>query len=484
MEEPPKQQSKVSDDDSTSETPPRHQQSTHGSGMRANMGRERSRKHRSEGSKYASKTKSKNTSAKRRSAIAPRDFDQVSQHHHTRNASNASNRGAVSSSSSEGEEEDLMEDHRTMMARVRLTSPSMVSAVTNQTTVTTQSGSSSGSNSTVTQSSDSKRSSSGKRVEVEDAPMSPAVPDPPANMFSFIDDKSNFHQGGQSGDEAVDTHKDRRRSGQTRWPKPKALLETAYEEPVSPNSKADHPSTSSSSSSSLHGDGNSSEHPIEHDTDRSSSPEWSDRGNDDSQKATNPTSDLVSDKIASQIAAARQRQGSWSSMQQFGTPDMPRGSAQLPHVPPSVLSSRSQYQVSQRPLPRAEKLPVTGYELLATTLASFSTADPDEPRIKPMYRKFEALNHRLLLHLQDELSELEEQLHRLDHADTQSRRLERHILPASRRAAAQAGGELQWHKTDILGRIGFKLGQYSMPSLTLTTTKLGLTLCRPSFSIL
>jgi hypothetical protein len=115
---------------------------------------------------------------------------------------------------------------------------------------------------------------------------------------------------------------------------------------------------------------------------------------------------------------------------------------------------------------------MTGYELLS---AKLSTSDPwtnrrgssdssrseEGPTIKPIYRRFEALNHRLLLHLQDELNELEEQLHRLDTADTQTRRLQNCILPASRRAESMAGGELQWRKTDTLGKIGFKLGQYS-----------------------
>jgi hypothetical protein len=109
---------------------------------------------------------------------------------------------------------------------------------------------------------------------------------------------------------------------------------------------------------------------------------------------------------------------------------------------------------------------VTGYELLASRLSSYnSTSELEDANvIKPIYRKFGALNHRLLLHLQDELSELEEQLHRLDNADTQSRRagLGGRVVPASRRAAAMQGGELQWHKTDVLGRIGFKLAQYSM----------------------
>jgi hypothetical protein len=147
-------------------------------------------------------------------------------------------------------------------------------------------------------------------------------------------------------------------------------------------------------------------------------------------------------------------------MPQYGTPNMPRGNTPLPHLPSSALSQRYQQLMGQRALPRAEKLPVTGYELLASRLSSA------DARIKPMYRKFEALNHRLLLHLQDELSELEEQLHRLDNADTQSRRTDKSIIPASRRAAAQAGGELQWHKTDVLGRIGYKLNQYSMSSQT------------------
>ncbi|KAB5518205.1 hypothetical protein GE09DRAFT_1156947 [Coniochaeta sp. 2T2.1] len=181
----------------------------------------------------------------------------------------------------------------------------------------------------------------------------------------------------------------------------------------------------------------------------------------------------------------------------YGTPEMPRGTANLPHLPPNALTPRvsNPGQGHVKHLPRAEKLPLTGYELLAARLStttgnstsqprrhrrrhqssqppspSSSTSSgrsspednrPAEPDLKPIYRRFEALNHRLLLHLQDELSELEEQLHRLDTADTQTRRLQNCILPASRRAGHMSGGELQWHKTDILGKIGFKLGQYN-----------------------
>ncbi len=158
----------------------------------------------------------------------------------------------------------------------------------------------------------------------------------------------------------------------------------------------------------------------------------------------------------------------------YGTPEMARGSAKHPHFRPDELQPRlvAPGQGYPKYLPRAEKLPMTGYELLAAKLStsdpwparrgSTSSSQSDEGRaIKPIYRKFEALNHRLLLHLQDELTELEEQLHRLDTADTQTRRLQNCILPASRRSEAMAGGELQWRKTDTLGKIGFKLSQYS-----------------------
>lgn len=192
----------------------------------------------------------------------------------------------------------------------------------------------------------------------------------------------------------------------------------------------------------------------------------------------------------------------------YGTPEMPRGTAKLPHLPASGLTQRKPSQSHPKHLPRAEKLPMSGYELLASNISSSSapapsrlsalvgSQRPDSRRnsvasfvtstssarsgpeeaesgpgadryanLKPIYRRFEALNHRMLLHLQDELSELEEQLHRLDTTDTQTRRMQSRILPASRRAEHQTGGELQWHKSDILGKIGFKLGQYSKSPL-------------------
>ncbi|KAK3384844.1 hypothetical protein B0H63DRAFT_393730 [Podospora didyma] len=239
-----------------------------------------------------------------------------------------------------------------------------------------------------------------------------------------------------------------------------------------------------SASSSLSADSNSRRSVAETD---STTPDHSVNGDIQSttfkQRSPSPSEGSVDVRRTSRARSGPSRQQRATSQTKgddpayrYGTPEMARGSAKHPHFPPSELQPRlsARGHGHTKHLPRAEKLPMSGYELLSAKLSNSSTrsrrrpgstkelpTEKGEPRIKPIYRRFEALNHRLLLHLQDELSELEEQLHRLDTADTQTRRLQNCILPASRRAEFMAGGELQWHKTDLLGKIGFKLGQYN-----------------------
>ncbi|KAH6668132.1 hypothetical protein F5X68DRAFT_53396 [Plectosphaerella plurivora] len=112
--------------------------------------------------------------------------------------------------------------------------------------------------------------------------------------------------------------------------------------------------------------------------------------------------------------------------------------------------------------PRPDNLPPrTGYEQLASWL---SVNESGSPAIQPMYRRFEILNHRLLLHLQDELMELEEELRRLDAADSQNRHAPGGFHPASRRKEAMGGGpagELYFRKTEVFNMIGFKMEKYN-----------------------
>lgn len=481
-------ESRGTEEGSANDSAHRHSKSSHESVMIVNSRKEkRRRKHRSSGdaSRY---TKSKTKNAEGRKSTSSRDIGSEGSRYRHRRSSYRS-----TSSTSSSEDDEPIPDHRTVLAaaRARLTSPSMMSTFTTQTTATNTSSSSSGSNSTVTQMSIAKRPSTGKRPTGE-APLSPAVPDPP-DVFTFMDEEG--HKSAADEEPHQDTEKPQQgvveeHDGHESNEKEEELSDedapqwTQKQIEASPMESAEHASSvSSSASSSFHGD-DLSDTLVDNDTDRSTSPERSVKGQETHEPkpletipeipelsgvpASPPqtpspvSSDRASSRMAAQMAAAQERQHQYGSMNQFGTPNMPRGNAQLPVVLPSALSARYPQPVAQRPLPRAEKLPVTGYELLASQLST--RADVDGTGIKPLYRRFEALNHRLLLHLQDELSELEEQLHRLDHADTQSRRTDRHIIPASRRAAAIAGGELQWHKTDVLGRIGFKLAQYSKTS--------------------
>jgi hypothetical protein len=434
------------------------------------------RKHRSKegSSKHQSRSHGKNI----RGASDRPTRESGSDGQRIRHRRTYSNRSADSTSSS-SEEDEPVQDHREVLAaaRAKLTSPSMISAFTTLTTSTNKSSGSSGSNSTVTQASITKRSNLGKRSETADAPLSPAVPDPP-NVFAFLDNESAIGTSREEAEENEDEHELEQEEEEERdeehdeeehesqW-LPEEPEPTYDEGALPPHLSPEHgnASASSSASSSFHGSDHS-EPPADNDTDRSTSPEQSvrDHTSDHEHEAAAQT-DRASERMASQMAAAQQRQNLYGSMQNYGTPNMPRGNTPLPHIPSTALSPRHTQHIKQRSLPRAEKLPVTGYELLATRLSSYNNSSEleDGTVIKPIYRKFAALNHRLLLHLQDELSELEEQLHRLDNADTQSRRagLGGRVVPASRRAAALQGGELQWHKTDVLGRIGFKLAQYS-----------------------
>ncbi|KAL5941597.1 hypothetical protein ACKVV1_006317 [Pyricularia oryzae] len=256
------------------------------------------------------------------------------------------------------------------------------------------------------------------------------------------------------------------------------------------------PNTSPGSSSSSSGDsGRSSDLVRDHESDRSSSPARSVNEAEPSlQSSVNRAS------VVTATESKERKHGRRPSHEQYGTPEMPRGKAQLPHIPPKALKSRPPSQAQAMHLPRAEKLPLSGYELLAARVSNASQTDhghgrssrarrgsvgssvsavstapltpfQNHPPLKPIYRRFEALNHRLLLQLQDELSELEEQLHRLDTADTQTRRVQNQILPASRRAGSVAGGELQWHRTDVLAKIGYKLAQYNHVLTSFTETQ-------------
>jgi hypothetical protein len=141
-----------------------------------------------------------------------------------------------------------------------------------------------------------------------------------------------------------------------------------------------------------------------------------------------------------------------------------------PFPPPSVQPPLYQ---PHAPAPNQTRPTVVGYELLADKLSESSkTKHTRSKGIVPMYRKFEHLNHRVLLHMQDELSEMEEELRHLDEriAQTTPRDAEGYEYPASRRGDARYGGEVHFKRTELLGRIFQKIGQYSKAITCLSRT--------------
>ena len=102
--------------------------------------------------------------------------------------------------------------------------------------------------------------------------------------------------------------------------------------------------------------------------------------------------------------------------------------------------------------------PPSGYDLLASNLSHVQNSAPVLPSL---YRRFTALNHRILLQLQDEISEMETELNRLDDTDAHYRREQ----PASRRTDWGSA------RLDLLGKISVKIERYHAAVLSMQKVK-------------
>ena len=127
-------------------------------------------------------------------------------------------------------------------------------------------------------------------------------------------------------------------------------------------------------------------------------------------------------------------------------PEEPQHSrTSIPHIPSPTASRPEEDRLPSKP-------DRSGYDLLAASIGSKS-----EDSLRPLYRKFEILNNRILLYLQDEISEIEDRLRELDKQENQYYG----DRPASRRTEARYPSHVQWHRTDLLNRSLAKIEQYS-----------------------
>ncbi|RAL01687.1 uncharacterized protein BO80DRAFT_444374 [Aspergillus ibericus CBS 121593] len=149
----------------------------------------------------------------------------------------------------------------------------------------------------------------------------------------------------------------------------------------------------------------------------------------------------------------------------------PRNSVSLHRSPLPPSPPRSPEEDLHRPTRRRRRSTKSssassGYGLLASRLSS--STESQEPRIPPLYRRFEDVNHRVLLHLQDEIAQMEEDLRVLDeyeelHRAAAAEQEGTTILPASRRmdAQAQVYSSLHYRREELLGTLARKTEQYN-----------------------
>jgi len=138
------------------------------------------------------------------------------------------------------------------------------------------------------------------------------------------------------------------------------------------------------------------------------------------------------------------------------------GSADNPNSPPLRSSPSVHWQISSTSERHSPKSSISanndakGYHKVA-----YELTDP-RSSVKPIYRRFEYLNHRLLLHVQDELCEIEEQLRILDSVIAQ---MKPYAGPGSvsqsRRWEHRFGNQYHSQRQQLLGKIFLKMQQYS-----------------------
>jgi hypothetical protein len=146
-----------------------------------------------------------------------------------------------------------------------------------------------------------------------------------------------------------------------------------------------------------------------------------------------------------------------------------------PHAYPVAAQATNGHQVSHTDHTQAPEPPdltqrtLVGYELLARELSE------ENPTVEPMYRRFAYLNHRLLLHMQDELQDMEERLRTYDEIIAQMESCPtpegQTRPPPSRRMDAFNGSEVHHQRTLLLGRIFQKMEQYNRAMVSFSSAK-------------
>ena len=177
--------------------------------------------------------------------------------------------------------------------------------------------------------------------------------------------------------------------------------------------------------------------------------------------------------------SSQDRKVDLSTMPEAYYPSRNNASLHRPAFPPSPPKSPEGDPPQSHQKRRRNTLSLqvsSGYGLLASHLS----ASPDNEthvQLPPLYRRFEHLNHRVLLHLQDEIAQMEEELHVLDeyeemHRFSTAEQEGAKAMPASRRmdVQSQAYSNLHYRRLDLMGALVHKTEQYSEFSYNIQNT--------------
>ncbi|KAJ5287606.1 hypothetical protein N7478_003292 [Penicillium angulare] len=136
----------------------------------------------------------------------------------------------------------------------------------------------------------------------------------------------------------------------------------------------------------------------------------------------------------------------------------------LPPSPPSSPEDSIHRALQRRDSTASQA--TSGYGLVASHLTR--SRGEDKGAFPPMYRRFESLNHRVLLHLQDEIAQMEEDLNILDeyeemHRAAAAEKDGNKPVPASRRvdAQSQSFSSLHYRRMDLMSALIQKTEQYN-----------------------
>ena len=140
----------------------------------------------------------------------------------------------------------------------------------------------------------------------------------------------------------------------------------------------------------------------------------------------------------------------------------------LPPSPPSSPEDSIHPDTPKRRRNHSLSQVSSGYGLVASHLTHSTTKDTGA--FPPLYRRFASVNHRILLYLQDEISQMEEDLHMLDEYEEMHRvaiaeKEGSKPVPASRRldAQSQSYSSLHYRRMDLMAALTQKTEQYSKP---------------------